>query len=202
MITKNYLYLLLSLVFINACKPEIYSFSAYPKIVTDQDSVHLNWDIHGKPDLTFHQKKIGTSGGDSLQQLQFILVAVKGRSRSTPRQIDLNVLPLLYRDIFILPVSGRHGDTLVAGGTRDSLYKDFMIESMTSVNGRKIWVEHNIYQTMLYDSVTRSKTFRGLDYSGAWKFQSLLTPEEKENPKLIPAQFAIVVFIRPKKSLP
>ena len=199
MFTSRCLCLFLLFFMINACKPEIRSFSANPGIITERDSVHLNWDILGSPELTFHQKKIAYfGGGDSLQQLQFSLVAVKGRSRTTPRVIELNVLPLLYRDIFALPVNGRHGDTLVAEGIRDSLYKDFKIESMSSVNGRKILVEHNIYRTMLYDSVTRSKTFRGLDYAGAWKFQSLITPEEKENSKLIPNQFVIAVFIRPK----
>lgn len=199
MITTSRQYLFLLFVMISACKPEIYSFSAKPKIVTEQDSVHLNWDIRGKPELTFHQKKIGYSGTDSLQQLQFSLVAVKGTSRTTPHLIELNVLPLLSRDVFILPVSSRHGDTLVADGIRDSLYKDFKIESMTSVNGRKIWVSHAGYQTMLYDSVTRSKTFRGVEYSGAWRLESMLTPDEKVNPKLIPGQFAIAVFIKPKK---
>ena len=200
MITRKPLCLFLFFVLIYSCKPEIYSFSANPKIITDRDSVHLTWDIQGKPELTFHQKKIAYTGGDSLQQLQFSLVAVKGGSRTAPRLLELNVLPLLYRDRFVLPVTGRHGDTLVAAGMRDSLYKDFQIESMTSVTGRKILVEHNTYQTMLYDSVTRSKTFRGVDYYGTWIFESLLTPEEKVNPKLIPTQFAIAVFIRPKKS--
>jgi hypothetical protein len=201
MVTSRCLYLISLFLFIvfNACSPEIYSFSANPRIITERDSVHLNWSIRGKPELTFYQKKIAYSGGDSLQQLQFSLVAVKGASRTTPRLIELNVLPLLYRDVFGLTVSGRHGDTLVAEGIRDSLYKDFKIESMVSVNGRKILVQRGMYKTMLYDSVTRSKTFRGLDYSGAWKFESLLTPEEKTNPKLIPNQFVIAFYISPKK---
>ena len=191
---------LFSLFFlITACKPEIYSFNASPNIITERDSVHLHWSIRGKPDLTFHQKKIPYSGGDSLQQLQFTLVAVQGNTRSAPRLLELNVLPLLYRDLFVAPVTGRHGDTLVANGIRDSLYQDFQVESMTSVTGRKILVEHATYQTMLYDSVTRSKTFRGVDYSGTWRFQSLLTPDEKANPRLIPTQFAIAVYVRPKK---
>ena len=198
MVTSRRLCLCLLFVMFYACKPEIYSFSANPRIITERDSVHLNWSIRGKPELTFYQRKIAYSGGDSLQQLQFSLVALKGESRTAPRLIELNVLPLLYRDLFILPVNGRHGDTLVAEGIRDSLYKDFKIESMVSVNGRKILVERGMYQTMLYDSVTRSKTFRGLGYSGAWKCESLLTPEEKANPKLIPNQFVIAVYIRPK----
>ena len=203
MVTSRCLYLISLFLFIviNACSPEIYSFSANPRIVTERDSVHLNWSIRGKPELTFYQKKIAYSSGDSLQQLQFSLVAVKGESRTPPRLIELNVLPLLYRDVFGLSVSGRHGDTLVAEGIRDSLYKDFKIESMVSVNGRKILVQRGMYRTMLYDSVTRSKTFRGLDYAGAWKFESLLTPEEKANPKLIPNQFVIAVYISPKKPL-
>lgn len=199
MVTSRCLYLILLFIVFNACKPEIYSFSASPRIITERDSVHLNWSIQGKPELTFYQKKIAYSGGDSLQQLQFSLVAVKGESRTTPRLIELNVLPLLYRDVFVLPISGRHGDTLVAEGSRDSLYKDFKIESMISVTGRKILVEHSSYRTMLYDSVTQSKTFRGVDYSGTWRLQSLLTPEEKANPKLLPNQFAIAVYISPKK---
>ena len=199
MIVKKSPYLFLLFVIFCSCKPEIYSFTANPKIITDRDSVHLHWDIHGKPELTFHQKKIPYSGGDSMQLLQFSLVAVKGESRSAPRLLELNVLPLIFRDVFILPVTGRHGDTLVAAGMRDSLYQDFQIESMVSVTGRKILAEHNRYQTMLYDSVTRSKTFRGVDYYGVWKFESVLTPEEKVNPKIIPTQFVIAVFIRPKK---
>src|ERR1700722_1351695 len=114
MISRRRLYLFLLSIMFTACKPEIYSFSANPGIITDRDSVHLNWSIHGKPELTFHQKKIDYFGGDSLQLLQFTLVAVKGSSRSTPRMIELNVLPLLYRDLFVLPVSGRHGEELVA----------------------------------------------------------------------------------------
>jgi len=183
-----------------ACKPEISSFTASPKIITDRDSVHLHWAIHGNPELTFHQKKIAYPGGDSLQVLQFSLVAENGGTRSAPRLLELSVLPQLYRDLFQLPVTGRHGDTLVAEGIRDSLYQDFQIESMTSVSGRKILVKHGGYQTMLYDSVTRSKTFRGVEYSGAWKFESLLTPAEKADPKRIPNQFAIAVYIKPKKS--
>ena len=200
MINPSRLYVFLLFVTINACKPEIYSFTANPKIITDRDSVHLHWSIRGNPELTFHQKKIPYSAGDSLQLLQFSLVAEKGGSRTAPRLLELNVLPQLYRDVFVLPVSGRHGDTLVAQGFRDSLYKDFQIESMTSVTGRKILVEHNTYQTIVYDSVTRLKTFRGVDYYGAWKFQSLLTPEEKLNASLIPKQFAIAVYIKPKKT--
>ena len=199
MITPSRLFLLLLLVTINACKPEVYSFTASPKIITDRDSVHLHWVIRGKPELTFHEKKIPYPGGDSLQLLQFSLVAEKGGSRSAPRLLELSVLPQLYRDLFALPITGRHGDTLVADGVRDSLYQDFQVESMTSVTGRKILVQHSTYQTMLYDSVTRSKTFRGVDYTGAWKFESLLTPEEKRNPTIIPKQFVIAVFIKPKK---
>ncbi len=198
MITSRCLFLFLLFIPIVACKPEIYSFSANPKVLTNRDSVHLHWDIQGRPELTFHQKNIAYSGGDSLQQLQFSLVAVKGRSRTIPHVIELNVLPLSYRDVFVLPVTGRHGDTLVAQGNRDSLYNDFKVESMTSLNGRKILVQRGMYQTMLYDSVTRSKTFRGLDYSGTWKVESLLTPQEKVNPKLIPNQFVIAAFISPK----
>jgi|SRR5579863_5626310 len=199
MITPGRLYLLLLFIMINACKPEIYSFTANPKIITDRDSVHLHWSISGNPELTFHEKKIAYPGGDSLQSLQFTLVAVKGSARSAARLLELSVLPLIYRDLFTLPVTGRHGDTLVAEGIRDSLFQDFQVESMTSVTGRKILVRHNSYQTMLYDSVTRSKTFRGVDYSGAWKFESLLTPAERQNPKLIPDQFVIAVYVKPKK---
>jgi hypothetical protein len=199
MIISKRLCLFLLFITIISCKPKIYSFTASPRIVTDRDSVHLNWVIRGKPDITFHQKKIRYFNDDSLQLLQFTLVALKGNSRTTPRLIELKVLPLLYRDILIFPVNGRHGDTLVASGIKDSLYQDFKIESINSMNGRKMLIGHGIYETMLYDSGARSKTLRGLDYSGPWQFQSLLTAEEKENTKLIPNQFMIAVFIRPKK---
>lgn len=199
MITPGRVCLLLLFVTVNACKPEISSFTASPKIITDRDSVHLHWTIQGNPELTFHQKKVSYPGGDSLQVLQFSLVAEKGGARSAPRLLELSVLPQLYRDLLQLPVTGRHGDTLVAEGIRDSLYQDFQIESMTSVTGRKMLVKHGGYQTMLYDSVTRSKTFRGVDYAGVWKMESLLTPVEKKNPNIIPKQFAIAVYAKPKQ---
>jgi hypothetical protein len=195
---KRLLVLLLTFT-VATCKPKIYSFSASPRIITHADSVHLNWVVRGKPQMIFHQKKILYFANDSLQLLQFTLVAAKGSSRTAPRLLEIKVLPLLYRDILVFPVSGLHGDTLVAGGIKDSLYEDFNIESMASMSSRKLLVEHGIYQTMLYDSGLRSKAFKNLDYSGPWKFQSLLTPEEKANPKLIPDQFMISVFIKPKK---
>ena len=117
MITRKPLYLFLLFVLINACKPEIYSFSANPKIITERDSVHLTWDIHGKPELTFHQNKIAYSGGDSLQQLQFSLVAVKGGSRTTPRLIELNVLPLIIPGCIC--ASGYRPAWRYAGGRRN-----------------------------------------------------------------------------------
>jgi hypothetical protein len=190
---------LLLIVTIVSCKPKIYSFSASPRIITDRDSVHLNWTIRGKPELTFHQKKIRYFASDSLQLLQFSLVAVKGGSQTAPRLLQIKVLPLLYRDILVFPITGRHGDTLVASGIKDSLYLDFKIESMASMNSRKMLIEHGVYQTMLYDSGLKSISFKDLDYSGPWKFQSLLTPQEKANSKLIPDQFMISVFIKPKK---
>jgi hypothetical protein len=199
MISCKRLFVFLLVIIVASCKPKIYSFSASPRIITNSDSVHLNWEVRGKPQIVFHQKKIRYFANDSLQLLQFSLVALKGSSRTAPRLLEIKVLPLLYRDILVFPVSGVHGDTLVAGGIKDSLYEDFKIESMASMSGRKLLIEHGIYQTMLYDSGLRSKTFKDLDYSGPWKFQSLLTPEEKANSKLIPDQFMISVFIKPKK---
>jgi hypothetical protein len=199
MISCKRLCIFLLIIAVTSCKPKIYSFSASPGIITNSDSVHLNWVIRGKPEMVFHQKKIPYFAGDSLQLLQFSLLAVKGSTRTAPRLLEIKVLPPLYRDILIFPVTGRHGDTLIASGNKDSLYLDFKIESMASMSGRKLLIEHGVYQTMLYDSNLRSKSFKDLDYSGPWKFQSLLTPEEKENPKLIPDQFMISVFIKPKK---
>jgi hypothetical protein len=199
MISCRRLCVFLLMIAVASCKPKIYSFSASPRIITNSDSVHLNWVVRGKPQMTFHQKKIRYFASDSLQLLQFTLVVVKGSSRTAPRLLEIKVLPLLYRDILVFPVSGLHGDTLVASGIKDSLYQDFKIESMASMSSRKMLVEHGVYQTMLYDSNVRAKTFKDLDYSGPWKFQSLLTPEEKANSKLIPDQFMISVFIKPKK---
>jgi hypothetical protein len=189
----------LLIVTIASCKPKIYSFSASPRIIINADSVHLNWAIRGKPELTFHQKKIRYFADDSVELLQFSLISVKGSSRTAPRLLEIKVLPLLYRDILVFPITSRHGDTLVASGIKDSLYLDFKIESMALMSDRKILIEHGMYRTMLYDSGLQSKTFKELNYSGPWTFQSLLTPEEKANSKLIPDQFMISVFIKPKK---
>jgi hypothetical protein len=182
-----------------SCNPKINSFSSNPKIVTENDSVRLSWNVSGTPGLTYHQKKVRYLGNDSVQLLQFILVSTEGSRVSSPQTLEIPVLPNMYRDVMIFPVVSRHGDTLMASGTRDSVYNDFKIESMASVNNRKMLVQHGVYQTMLYDSSKRSKSLQGLDFAGPWILQSLLTPAEKENPKLVPDQLMIAVFIRPKK---
>jgi hypothetical protein len=183
-----------------ACKPVIYSFSASPGIVSENDSIHLKWKARGTPGITFHQKKIRYFGTDSLQLLQFILVSTKGAGSYVRRPLEIVVLPNLYCDTLILPVGSRQGDTLVATGIRDSLYQHFKIDSIVSLNSRKMIVQHGVYETMLYDSNVRSKTFRSLEYAGPWKLQSVLTPAEKENPKLVPEQLMIAVFIKLSKS--
>ncbi len=199
MVVSKGLCVLMLLITLASCKSEIYSFTASPRIITHADSVHLHWKIRGNPELSFHQKKIRYFASDSLELLQFSLIAAKGSSRTAPRLLEIKVLPTLYRDILVFPVTGLHEDTLVAAGIKDSLYQDFSIESMALTGNRKILVGHGLYQTMLYDSALQSKTFKDLDYSGPWTFQSLLTPEEKLNPKLIPDQLMIAVFIKPKK---
>ena len=200
MISCKRLLIFLLLITVASCKPKIYSFSASPRIITNPDSVHLNWIIRGNPELTFHQKKIRYFASDSLQLLQFSLISIKGGSRTAPRLLEIKVLPLLYRDILVFPITSRHGDTLVASGIKDSMYSDFKIESLSLMSVRKLLIEHGVYQTMLYDSGKQSKSFKDLNYNGPWKFQSLLTPEEKANSKLIPDQFMISVFIKPKKT--
>jgi hypothetical protein len=166
--------------------------------MTSKDSVQLHWNIRGKADVTFHQEKIRYFDGDSVQQLRFVLVARKMGSSTAGRQVAIPVLPPLYRDRLILPVVRRQGDTLVAVGIKDSLYRNFMIVSMASVNQRKILALHGMYETMLYDSSKVSKSLQGVDFAGSWQLMALLTPEEKRNPDLIPKQFTITVNIRPK----
>ncbi|HEY2648575.1 MAG TPA: hypothetical protein VGI38_05255 [Puia sp.] len=182
-----------------SCSPKIYSFSANPKIITENDSVHLSWNVRGTPGITYHQKKVRYLGADSLQLLQFILISTAGARVTSPTILEIPVLPKLYRDILIFPVVSRHGDTLMANGIRDSMYLNFKIESMASVNDRKMLVQHDVYQTMLYDSSKKSKSLQGLDYAGPWILQSLLTPDERANPKLVPDHLMIAVFIKPKK---
>jgi hypothetical protein len=181
-----------------SCKPKIFSFTASRHIVTSMDSVHLEWKVRGKPELDFSQKRISYFSGDSVDLLLFKLTVRKGRQKPVSETLEVKLVPPLYKDYLAITVTGRNADTLVASGIKDSMYRDFNIESIASRNDRRMMVVHGGREIILSDSGSQVQTLKGLDYEGPWNLRSLLTPEEKQNPRLIPDRFIITVLIQPK----
>ena len=186
------------LLCMSSCKPKIFSFTVSRHIVTSKDSVHLEWKVRGKPDLDSFQKRIPYFSGDSVDLLQFKLTVRKGRKKPVSKTLEVKLVPALYKDYLAIRVTGRDADTLVARGIKDSMYHDFNIESIASRNNRKMMVVHGGREVILSDSGSQIQTLKGLDYEGPWILRTLLTQEEKQNPRLIPDRFNITAIIQPK----
>ncbi len=193
--------LILFLVFYSffySCVPKI-NFTATPAVITNGDSVLLNWKVKGKPTLMFDQRKIPHTPNDSLEILEFTLSVQRGKKeRYIKRQVS--VLPKETIDRVALITNEIKGDTLIASGTKDStLWAGFEVISVSTLSERPLIIFHADIESMLKDSEIGSNQWEGTRYCGNWKIMTLLTEAEKKDHSIIPDQLEIKVIIRPLK---
>lgn len=91
-----------------------------------------------------------------------------------------------------------HGDTLIASGINNAVRwgNEFEILSITDGSHRTIQVQHANISRELRPDGPPDKGFEGTPVQGEWIFQSLMTPEEKKDHRLIPTFIKIVITIK------
>lgn len=194
-ITDVSLWLFLVLIFYS-CAPKITSFTASPAAITKGDSVMLNWKIKGTPTLMFDQRKISHPGNDSLEVLEFTLSVEKGKKEKHIKR-QISVLPNESMDKVVLATTDVKGDTLIAGGIKDTaLWSNFEVISVSSTSRRNLFVMHDNIQATLDSLGTTSNAWEGTRYAGTWKIMTLLTEAEKKDATIIPGQLEIKALIR------
>lgn len=194
-ITDVSLWLFLVLIFYS-CAPKITSFTASPAAITKGDSVMLNWKIKGTPTLMFDQRKISHPGNDSLEVLEFTLSVEKGKKEKHIKR-QISVLPNESMDKVVLATTDVKGDTLIAGGIKDTaLWSNFEVISVSSVSHRNLLVMHDNIQAALDSLGTTSNAWEGTPYAGTWKIMTPLTEAEKKDATIIPGQLEIKALIR------
>jgi len=194
-ITPRSRWLFLVLIFYS-CAPKITSFTALPPTITKGDSVTLNWKIKGMPTLTYDQRKISRPGNDSLEVLEFTLSVEKGKKEKHIKR-QISVLPNESTDNVVLATNDVKGDTLIAGGIKDTaLWSNFEVISVSSTSHRNLLVMHDNIHAALDSLGTTSNAWEGTPYAGAWKIMMLLTEAEKKDSTIIPGQLEIKALIR------
>ncbi len=188
-------WLFLVLIFYS-CAPKITSFTASPASITKGDSVVLDWKIKGTPSLMFDQRKISRPGNDSIEVLEFTLSVEKGKKEKHIKR-QISVLPNQSTDNVVLATNAVKGDTLIAGGIKDTaLWSNFEVISVSSASHRNLLIMHDKIQAALDSLGTTSNALEGTRYAGAWKIMTLLTEAEKKNASIIPGQLEIKAIIR------
>lgn len=187
--------ILIYICFFAACKPRIYQFKATPPTSTGQDSVRLDWQIRGKASVLFSQKRIAQLPNDSINILEFKLVAHKAGIDSF-RTILVPVVSDMSIDQVVFRADSLSGDTLVAAGIKDTLnWEHFVIEKLSAASPRNLTITHAGITALLADSAW-STAWQGLPYSGNWVIKSALTTAEKKDHHLIPNRVALKVVIK------
>ncbi len=197
-ITVTLLCLFLVLIFYS-CAPKITSFTASPAAITKGDSVMLNWKIKGTPTLMFDQRKIPHPGNDSLEVLEFTLSVEKGKKEKHIKR-QVSVVQNESMDKVVLATNDIKGDTLIAGGIKDTaLWSSFEVISVSSASHRSLLVMHDNIQAALDSLGNTSNAWEGTRYAGTWKIMTPLTEAEKKDATIIPGQLEIKALIRPFK---
>lgn len=194
-------YAWIALVFLlgccTGCKPKVMLFTAAPRIVTSKDTVQLRWKTRGKAAMSFSRQRVARPPTDSVDLLDFVLVAAKWGKTSAPFLQQVQLVAEESQDPLSMPITGLEGDTLIAAGIKDTLlYRGFEMVSVMSLSHRPIVAVHDGVTTLLPDSGIIVTTLQGLPYSGPWILKSALTPIEKTDRSKIPNTFDARTIIK------
>jgi hypothetical protein len=191
-------YIILSVCLLS-CKPRIFFFDASPRTVTSKDSVTLTWKIRGKPTMLYDQKKIASTQGDSINILEFTLVAEKSNKPPAHLERQVTLLGAVNIETMVIRVEKLNstGDTAIATGITDtSLWKGVSVNTVSANLSRVQLVQHNGHQAFLSDTMEKNRSWQGDPYMGRWTVIFPLTTEEKNNHSLIPSRipFRVAIF--------
>jgi hypothetical protein len=148
--------------------------------------------------MLYDQKKIGSTQGDSINILEFTLVAEKGNKPPAHLKRQVTLLGEANIQTMVVRVEKLNsaGDTAIAMGITDtSLWKGVSVSTLSSSLSRVQLVQHNGHQAFLNDTTEKNRSWEGDPYMGGWTVIFPLTPEEKTNHSLIPSRIPLRVAI-------
>ena len=182
------------LAFATSCQPRVLSFTAQPSRISPGDSVHLSWETRGKASMNFHQKKIYVPP-DSVETLEFILTATRGKKISAPniRQVVVGE----HHDMLALTLSGIDGDSLVYTAEKDVAFQSYLVASLSVQSGGAVMALHSGHNCVL-TSPASSACMQGLPYSGFWQIKIKMTAAQVADHHQIPGAYSLLATITPK----
>jgi hypothetical protein len=146
-------------------------------------------EIHKKPD------------GHTDDRLRYIrLVAVRGK-RERPQTIEVSVRPDTASGQVGFPAV-LHGDTLIAAGLNSAKRwsDDYSILTVsvepTDTSNHGIEVDHSGISRVLHRGDPPNDSFKGTPVTGYWTLRTLLTPEDKANPRQMPKGLNIFILLK------
>jgi hypothetical protein len=196
--------ILTGMIFLFAsCKPKIYSFQAEPSAVSNADSVRLQWKIRGRPTMMYDRVSMANPGGDSLQLLEFTLVAEKGNNDPAHAKRQIILLPEACKTILYVRMDSlsKNGDSLIAIGINDTIrWNDVVIADLSNTAFRQLMISHAGRSGVLEDGAMHDAGWKDLPYGGNWEIKSPLTEMEKKDHSKIPTRIELQVIIKPGKN--
>lgn len=164
--------------------------------MTAEDTLHVSWDVKGKPTLLVHETELPNSGGKVLE----LKLVVEKNGKEANRIIQVEKLAA-NTATSITFTTQLHGDTLVAEDEKNpGVWGDrFEILSVSNASGRPLTVLHANRSAVLGKAGNASAAFTGTPVEGKWTFTSLLTPAEKADHSLLPERLQINVTLTYKR---
>jgi hypothetical protein len=186
-----------------SCGPKIYYFEAEPRAVSSADSIIMRWKIRGKPTMLFDRIWMANPGADSLQLLEFTLVAEKGTKEPAHLKKQVILLPRASRSTLYIRMDSlsASGDSLIAISTNDTMrWQNVYIMSLSNYSGRELVVSHAGRTKELNKGSSDDNNWADLPYGGLWEIKSPLSESEIKDHSLIPARIELQVTIKPGKN--
>lgn len=180
----------LLLVVATACAPKIQDFSVTPRRVCAGDTVAVSWRASGSVTLVTNPRLVlpahlATSGSLHVavqDTTSFMVVASRGSKADSARQ-DVAVLSPANEKVLAFRMKPLGDTALTAADSAPAGQWDdvLVIETVRSLAGRALHVEHGGRSTELAADSTASEALRGLSVQGAWTITAPLVGEEKIN---------------------
>ncbi len=176
---------------LQSCKPEIHSFTATPKIVINNQKVHLEWKVSGTPTIEFEEHL----SQDSIMLLKFDLIVKKGDKEVRSTQIVERFKDTI---MIVFATTKVDGEFVIAEGERDfAKWSNFQIVSVNTEMPRELIISHSNVIAIVSASGIPSAELKGTTASGTWVLKTRMTKNEINTPSERPNELTIRATIKP-----
>jgi len=181
------IWILVTLVLISACKPEIESFQASPRHICEGQEITLSWQIKGKAilgsqppiDGTGPVSDIATAGFKPRSDTRFILTVMRGGKNDYAEQDIVVFSNKVEQEIVIRTKPDGQGGLVAIETLKPEVWDDMIrVMSISSLSRRSIRVIHNGRSITLSGDGTSSEELKGQKLSGTWELRANLLPGE------------------------